>query len=426
MADICAFPGIRYGAEHVSGGDISSLICPPYDVLGQADKDRLSARNPHNIVRIDLPFAPAKQAGPDAGYEQSASILKSWLAQGVLVVDKIPALTVCQQKFEWEGSEYTRRLFLCRLRLEPFGQGSVFPHEHTFGGPKEDRLKLMKATACQTSPIFSLFADSENEVFGALEPGLGVDPDSQAMTEGVGTLLYSVTDAGVIEAIREAMRDREVYVADGHHRYLTALTYRDWVAEREGGLTEDHPSNFVLTALGVMDDPGMLILPTHRVLMGLGEVGDAQLLEAWSTGLEIRPADGPDPQADFNLVSGRSSKRWSARIKGRGVLRKLEPAESEAWCGLDMAYLHRYLIDELLVAGLRGGKALTIRYLKSERDAESAAKDEGGMAILVRATTMGQLRAVSEAGGLMPQKSTFFYPKLATGMVINPLSGSAC
>ena len=125
------------------------------------------------------------------------------------------------------------------------------------------------------------------------------------------------------------------------------------------------------------------------------------MLEAWSTGLEIRPADGPDPQADFNLVSGRSSKRWSARIKDRGVLRKLEPAESEAWCGLDMAYLHRYLLDELLVAGLRGGKALTIRYLKSERDAESAAGKEGGMAILVRATTMWQLRAVSEAGGLM-------------------------
>ena len=421
MADLQAFRAIRYGPGSGPGRDLSSVIAPPYDVLGEADKTRLSGQSPHNVVTIDLPFIPPKKAGPDRLYQQAAATMRQWLQAGVLALDEQPALYVYQQRFSWAGRDYTRRLFFSRLRLEPFGQGSVFPHELTFGGPKEDRLKLMKATRCQLSPIFGLYLDPANQVMNLLESKLAPEPEVVATMESVENRLWAVTDTDLIAAVREAMSDKKLYVADGHHRYSTALMYRNWLAEQEGQLPQDHPARFVLMALAVMEDPGMLILPTHRVLVEVDDLSDERIIEAWSPGLEITSAETVDPQADINFLSGRTGRRWTGNIRNRGVLRELEPAEPEAWAALDMAYLHRYLLAELLVRRLGRGKEFEIRYLKAVADAEATARDEQGLAILVQATPMEQLRAVSEAGGLMPQKSTFFYPKLATGMVFNPL-----
>ena len=421
MADVGAFRAIRYGPGSGLGGDLSNVVAPPYDVLDEADKTRLSGQSLYNVVTIDLPFIPPKKAGPDQVYQDAADAMKRWLQTGVLARDEKPALYVYHQEFLWEGRQYRRRLFFCRQRLEPFGQGSVFPHELTFGGPKEDRLKLMKATRCQLSPIFGLYLDPANKVMNLLESKLASEPDVVASLDNVENHLWAVTDADAIAAVRDAMNDKKLYVADGHHRYGTALMYRDWLSERQGGLPDDHPARFVLMALAVMDDPGMLILPTHRVLAELGDLTDEQVIDAWSAGLDISPADRIDPKADFSFFSGRTGKRWTAKIKNRAALRELEPNQPEAWAELDMAYLHRYLLDELLVKKLPGGKELKIRYLKAAADAEQTAKDERGLAVLAQATRMEQLRAVSEAGGLMPQKSTFFYPKLATGLVFNPL-----
>jgi uncharacterized protein (DUF1015 family) len=279
----------------------------------------------------------------------------------------------------------------------------------------------MKTTRSQLSPIFGLYLDPDNKVMNLLESKLAPEPDFTATMEGVENRLWAVTDPGIIATVRDAMADKKLYVADGHHRYGTAMMYRDWLIEKEGELPADHPARFVLMALAVMDDPGMLILPTHRVLVEIDDLTDEQIIEAWSAGLDIRPADQIDPKADFNLLSGRSGKRWTAKIKNRGVLRDLEPNESEAWTALDMAYLHRYMLQELLVNKIRGGKEFKIRYVKSLPDTERTAADEQGLAVIAQSTPMDQLRAVSEAGGLMPQKSTFFFPKLATGMVFNPL-----
>jgi uncharacterized protein (DUF1015 family) len=421
MADIQAFRAIRYGSGSGLGRDLSAVIAPPYDVLDEGDKSRLTAQSNHNIVTIDLPFIPPKKAGPDKLYQQAATTMNEWLDAGVLARDEQPAFYLYHQSFQWEGREYTRRLFFARLRLEPFGEGSVFPHEQTFGGPKEDRLKLMKATRCQLSPVFGLYLDPAGKIMSALEEKLVSEPDVTAVMEDVANRLWAVTDPETIAAVRDAMSDKKIYVADGHHRYSTALMYRDWLAEQEGELPPDHPARFVLMALAVMEDPGMLILPTHRVLVGIDDLTDEQIMDAWKAGLDIASADQIDLDADFNLFSGRSGQRWTAKIKDRDVLRKLEPKEPEAWAALDMAYLHRYLLDELLVKKLRGGKELTIRYVKSLGDAEQTAQDEKGLAVIAQATRMDQLRAVAEAGGLMPQKSTFFFPKVATGLIINPL-----
>jgi uncharacterized protein (DUF1015 family) len=212
------------------------------------------------------------------------------------------------------------------------------------------------------------------------------------------------------------MADKRVFIADGHHRYGTALMYRDHLAQQAGGkLAYDHLAEYVMMVLGSMDDPGSLILPYFRVLAGKGLTLNG-LRQCWADGA----ADCAEREADLVLYDGGDGRTVPLRYTNRGALMRLAPEKSEAWRALDYAYLHRYLIDELLAPKMSG--TLRIHYVKSPEQVRAVAKDEGGIGLLVKATPMAHLRAVSEAGELMPQKSTYFYPKLATGLVINPLS----
>jgi uncharacterized protein (DUF1015 family) len=230
---------------------------------------------------------------------------------------------------------------------------------------------------------------------------------------GVDNRLWIVTKPDAIAKVQAFMANERLYIADGHHRYTTALTYRQQaMQEFDGQLPEDHPANFIMLVLASMDDPGCLILPYHRVLAGIG-VSD--LLAAWSAGTERVEAD----DADLVLRDGKSGEEVPLRYSAREKLKQLEPNECEPWYDLDAAYLHRYLLETLLSSAM--GAEPDVRYVKSAADAISVAADTAGVALLTRATPLQHLRAVSDAGGLMPQKSTFFYPKLATGLTINTL-----
>ena len=412
MADIKPFRAIRY--DHIrTGGDVSNLIAPPYDVLDQADKDALRAKSDRNVVVLDLPHIPPKSLGPQEAYDRSARTLEAWLTDGTLVREERPALYVYHQTFEHQGQSYTRRKLIARVRLQPFEEGVILPHERTFGGPKEDRLALTKATASNLSPVFGLYTDPRDEIGAALAPTVAREPDVRGTLDGVVGRVWILTDPAVIDRIVSTMSPKKLYIADGHHRYGTALNYRDWVKEQNGGsLPEGHPANYVMLVLGSMDDPGSLILPYNRALAG---VNLATVVEAWAPGTE--PAEPGD--ADIVLFDGATGVEKGLRFTQRDKLRTLAPDECPSWYKLDAAYLHRYLIDELLRAKLKADPE--VRYVKSDQDARRMAKEERGVALLVRATPMAHLRAVSEEGGLMPQKSTYFYPKLATGLTINPL-----
>lgn len=413
MPEIKPFAAIRFDFTG-RGGDVSSLIAPPYDVLDQADKDALLAKSDRNIVAIDLPHIPPKSAGPQEAYDGAAQRLAQWLEAGVLVRERQPALYLYHQVFTHAGRSYTRRKFIARVRLQPFSEGSILPHEQTFGGPKEDRLALMKATRCQLSPIFGLFADPEDRVGKAFAAAASAVPDATARLDGVDNLLWIVQDAGTIDTVVTALADKRVFIADGHHRYGTALMYRDWLAAQNGRtLPENHPANYVMFVLASMDDPGCLIFPYNRAL---ADVSVDTVVSAWSAG--TAPAAGRD-DADVVLVDGVTGAETALRYTNRDRLASLEPDRCAAWYGLDYAYLHRYLIDVLLNEKL--GRQPQVRYAKSEDDARQTAREERGVALLVKATPMAHLRAVSEAGELMPQKSTYFYPKLATGLALNPL-----
>ena len=414
MAQIAAFPGIRYDYT-ATNGDLSTLIAPPYDVLDQADKDALLAKSPHNIVAVDLPHLPPKSAGPIEVYEKAAQTLQAWLSAGRLVREDQPALYLYHQTFEYAGKQYTRKKFFARIKLQPFSDGVVLPHERTFGGPKEDRLALMKTTQCNVSPVFGLYTDPEDRVGQAFAPVAETKPPVTAELEGVRNEMWIVTDPAVVDAVVTALADKKIYIADGHHRYGTALNYRDWLAEQQGGqLPADHPAQFALMVLGSMDDPGSLIIPYNRTL---ANVDVDTVVDAWGPG--VAPvADAA--MADICLFDGRSGREVLLAFTNRPVLRELQAGEVEPWYDLDAAYLHRYLIDELLAKKL--GSAPDVRYTKSAENTREVARETQDVGLLMRATPMEHLRAVSEAGGLMPQKSTFFYPKLATGMVLNPLA----
>jgi len=249
--------------------------------------------------------------------------------------------------------------------------------------------------------------------------------------------MWVVSDAGTIGAVRKAMADRAVYIADGHHRYGTALMYReafveqhhDAFVEQHEPLSADHPTNFILIGLCAMEDPGCLILPTHRVISDFGSASTSDVLAALQKGVEITPLDKtpsdpeallpPDADADLAIYVPADNKTYRGKFTQRETLPKLAPDRSEAWHELDLAYLHRYLIDECITPAI--GHTPTVACVKSAAKTLDTARATNGIALLCKACTMEQLRAVSHAGDLMPQKSTFFYPKLATGLVINPL-----
>ncbi|MFO0840224.1 MAG: DUF1015 domain-containing protein [Phycisphaerae bacterium] len=430
MSTIRPLAAIRYNTN--ASADLSSRIAPPYDVLDARDKQSLLSRDARNFVAVDLPHVPAKQLGPPEAYAAAARTLKGWLADGALVRDERPAIYVYSQRYTHAGRQYHRRKFFARLRLEPFGKGSVFPHERTFGGPKEDRLALMKATAANLSPIFGLYEDPDNAVAEHLGGAIGVKPLMHGTLEGVESCVWAVTDPAIIEACQRIMATKSTYIADGHHRYGTALNYRDALIAVRGALPDEHPANYVLCVFCAMEDAGLLILPTHRVLPGVNltpqgspsrelTADPALAVEPLAAG---NPADvvvrlsALGPQA-IALSDGRSF--WSIRPKRVDVLDALEPGRSAAWRRLGLAFLHAYVLERVVAPRVLAGREPEIHYVKSAADAVAEAAQTSGSVFLVQPTTMTELRDVCRAADLMPQKSTYFFPKLASGLIVNPL-----
>lgn len=429
MSEIRPFSAVRYNTS--ANPDLSTRLAPPYDVLDREDRDRLLARDAANFVKLDLPHVPAKAAGPPEVYAAAKTQMDRWLAEGVLVRDSEPALYVYHQKYTIGGAPGVRKKFFARLRLEPFGSGSVFPHEQTFGGPKEDRLALTRATQCNLSPIFGLYPDVTNSVAARLDAAIaGRAPLATGALDGVDNTLWAVTDPAVIRDVQDLLRDKPTFIADGHHRYGTALLYREELAAAQGApLPANHPANFVLCVLCSMEDPGLQILPTHRVLPAT-PLTPTRFREDAALEIAHLPVSSADdvpaalapfgPQAvGFFSVSGDGGY-YVIRPRNAELLAPLAPNRHRAWRQLGLAFLHAYLIDKVVAAG--GASQPEVHYVKSAGAAVDEARSTGGSVFLMQPTTMQEMSEVCLAGELMPQKSTFFYPKLASGLVINPLA----
>ena len=432
MAQIRPFAGIRYGKAF---SDVSDVIAPPYDVLDEQQKAALQGKHPNNIVTVDLPWMPPKTVGPDDAYEKANTTLSAWRSSGVLQQDTRRALYPYTQTYTWAGKTFNRRGFICLVKLTPFGE-DIIPHEKTYKGPIEDRMKLMRATGMQLSPIFGLFNDPRGKITELLYANAGRPQQSGAL-DGVQNKLWSVIDAELEIKIVDLMRDRNIYIADGHHRYTTALGYQHEMIVANGGkpLPPNDPANWCMFVLVGMQDDGLLILPTHR-LIGHLEGFDLQIFfnaiknhfEVEETNLrpeqwdDISQTDTSRTPHEFALYVGEKRRLYRLRLKNLDVLKDLEPKQSEAWRRLDVAVLQRYLLDEVLQPEFARANELTKGYTA---DAAQVTKEVDGkkyqIALMLRPTPLPALQELGEHGEVMPQKSTYFYPKLATGMVINPL-----
>ena len=435
MTQIQPFKAIRYNTKDTT--DISARVAPPYDVIGDSLHAELSARDEHNIVRIDLPHMPPKTLGPPEAYGRSAQLLKQWISQGVLTQDSSPALYYYQQAFTIGQTTHTRCAFFTRVKLEELGSGSVKPHEQTFSGPKEDRLALTKATRCNLSPVFCLYPDDNNDVLAALRPE-GAQPDAVAELDGIRNELWAITDPARIARAAELMAEKNVYIADGHHRYGTSLNYRKFLADSGQEISDDHPANFINMVLVSASDPGLVILPTHRVLKADDLPEDyldrlradtAEQVDWIETNLGADRASEFDtaisakgPQA-IGLYDSSQDKLFVLVPKSEDILADCAPERAPAWRELSVSILHRYLLEEKLGLKVAPGSGPQIAYVHEAAEAVNLCKSDQAYqcAFILQPTTMTQMMDVVQADELMPQKSTFFFPKIPTGLIINPL-----
>ena len=433
MPEIQAFRAIRYDLGHV--GSLSDVVAPPYDVISPTMQGEFYKQHPCNIVRLILNRQePGDDDESNNRYTRAARFLRNWQSEGVLFTEADPAIYVYHQEFTEAGTTYTRRGFMSRLRLSRFGEGQVFPHEETMPGPKMDRLMLMHTCKANLSQIFSIYPDRENEVQNLLENAMaGQTPIEATDHLGVVHRMWPVTDIAVIAAVQSAIGSRPIFVADGHHRYETACEYRDHVYQ-SGFLGPDHPANFVLTMFVAMEDPGMIVLPTHRLFSGMPSLTSDELAAKLGDCFTCRVAgEGPelaaeiwedvatlDDQGTVGLFT-RGDGRWTiASITDAGRRRMAEVAtdHSEAWQGVGVSILQRLIVTDLL-----GCTDLPIpSYVHPIEDVIAGCRSgEYSLAAIVMPATLEHVREISLGGERMPPKATYFYPKLLSGLLINPL-----
>jgi uncharacterized protein (DUF1015 family) len=437
MPEIQAFRGLRYDLGHV--GALSDVVAPPYDVIGPELQDALYKKHPANVIRLIL---NREEPGDDASnnrYVRAARFFRNWRSEGLLQLDPDPAIYVYHQIFGYGGRERTRRGFMARMRLERFGQGKVYPHEETHAGPKADRLKLTHACKANLSQIFGLYPDEEYQAQELLEAAvLGKTPLQATDHLGVVHRLWPVTEVKVIAGVSSILGPKPMFVADGHHRYETACNYRDELSA-ERPLDAAHPANFVLTMCVSMNDAGMVIMPTHRLFRGLPPYSSTVLTAKLGDCFTVEPAGrGPDAasgtwemieaegeQGVFGFFTPADGQWLLGRITAKGQSRMAEVAadHSRHWQGLGVSILHRLVIETLLGA-TNLPKAEYVHLVDEVMD-NLRRGDTGGqpfpLAALVMPATVDHVRAISEGGERMPAKSTYFYPKLLSGLVINPL-----
>ncbi|MDQ3608517.1 MAG: DUF1015 domain-containing protein [Actinomycetota bacterium] len=408
--------------DQAVAGPMQTLASPPYDVIDHVQREELAARSPHNAVHVDLPRAP------DGGdpYAHAAALLRAWEAEGALVRDGRPALWPLRQDYTGpDGRARRRQGFLARVRVEPYGPGRIRAHERTHPGPKEDRLRLTRATRANLSPIFALFSDPEGAARAALEPAAQGEPFAQVTDEqGTTHRLWRAADPQAIEAVVAATAPAELLIADGHHRYETARAYAEEVGHHEG------PHRWVLMCLVALEDPGLTVFPTHRLVKDTTPAQQEALAQALRRDFDLEevalddvvPPPGEGPPI-FGYLDAHFKRAFRATLKDPATVGSALPGEPAAYRTLDTAVLEALLLTGPL--GLTQERIAHLDGLGYARDDDEARElvlsGAYDLGFFVRPTPMSQVRAVAAEGVTMPPKSTFFFPKVPTGLLFHSL-----
>ncbi|MBF6589056.1 MAG: DUF1015 domain-containing protein [Ktedonobacterales bacterium] len=439
MADVRPLPGIRYAAE----AELAALVTPPYDVISPEAQANYYERHPHNLIRLELGREGQNDDALDNRYTRAAAAFAEWRLHGVLRQDA-PSLYLYEQRFAVAGGERRRLSVLARVRVEPWEEGIILPHERTLSKPKDDRLRLTRACAATISPIMALYDDPEGELARSFAP-LHAQQPQLALTDDAGEehRVWLMRDPLLANTVAGFFATRQLYIADGHHRYETALAYRDEVRELHKELPLDDGANFTLMALIAIEDPGLVVLPTHRILRAVEGERLAALEDRLRAHFEIEALDGREGTALVAALAraGEAGQRTALvvvrpedalllrlRPEGAAAMDRLfgkSSGASAAWRRLDVTILHTLVLREALGISdeaVRAGQHVS--YTRDAAEAMAAVRsgaDGARLAVLLNATPPAALRDVARAGDRMPQKSTYFYPKLVSGLVINPL-----
>ena len=423
MAEIRAFKALRFDTE--KAGAIEELVCPPYDIISEEQRQEYLYRNQNNIIRLELPKG-------DEPYKTAGEVLKKWLDSGVLKKDSEDAVYIYEEEFSINGIHAKFKGCIVRVKIEEFSKGVVLPHEETLSKAKEDRFNLMKATNCNFSQIYSLYMDSEHKIVNRLDKLSDCKPEIE-LTDGdkVTHRLWIVTDKDEINAICSDFADKKLYIADGHHRYETALNYRNYC--RENGIG-DGGEDYVMMMLVDMEHDGLVVLPTHRLVRDLESFDKEKILNDCKEYFDVsEESDVSNAESKLKELYDEGKKAFAFYsgdkgynllvLKDEKVIEKLLPNKSKATQGLDVTVLHTLVLEKIFgIDAENMAKQINLTYTRLFDEAiESVDTGKAQCAFILNPTRVTEIRDVAAAGEKMPQKSTYFYPKLITGLVMNKL-----
>ena len=422
MAVIKPFRALRYSDK---AGDIQKLTCPPYDIISEDERTAYLAENQYNVIRLELP----RGADP---YAEAGKALKEWEKSGILQQDTQPGLYIYEEEFTAYGQTKRVKGFICRVKLEPFENGVILPHEETLSKAKQDRFNLMQTTFCNFSQIYSLYMDKKHVTRSRID-ALSKDTPRYEFSDGAVThRLWIVNDPVAIEAICDDFAKRKLYIADGHHRYETALNFRNHC--RDEGIISAEP-DYCMMMLVDMEDPGLVVFPTHRLVHGLAGFDHEKLLagckdhftvtreESTQTIQEKLDACYAAGQKAFACYCGGND--WDLLVlKDLSVMESVLPGKSAASQGLDVSVLHSLVLEKVLGIDKENmAQQINLSYTRDFAEAIASVQDgKSQCAFLMNPTRVQEIRDVAAAGEKMPQKSTYFYPKLITGLAMNQMN----
>jgi len=438
MAIVSPFRGWRYQPGKIERYE--EVLAPPYDVIDPEHQRRLHQLHPYNVVRLILGETLPHDNEEDNRYSRAAAWLTNWIQHGILIQDPTPRIYLHHQTFEgFDGRRLVRRGFIALLRLEPLGGGTVFPHEETFPKHKEDRLRLLRACRAHFNPIFALYSDPDRELAPFLNAPAAPPEIRVEDQHGVTHELWGISEPESLAAVRRAMASRAVFIADGHHRYETCLAYMEERRRQDERKDPEAPFNWTLMYFTPMEEEGLLILPTHKLVQGLQGFDPERFLQAVRrrfTLLDWPLSLNPDPTAWMEQMKalcreGETGIAIGLVLHGEPRFRVLKPRDRHripaplsrmpsCLQGLDVTWLHEVLLRDHLGIDVADPGDEHLSYLHDPVEAiRRALEGEVQMAFLMNPVRVKDLQAVALAGCKMPQKATYFYPKLLSGLVIN-------
>lgn len=429
MAEVRPFVATFYNQRMVD--DLANVICPPYDVISPSVEEDLYRRSPYNFIRLEKAQPDPGDAGRDDRYLKTKGLLEKWLSEGVLIKGQLPAIYLHDHFFSFKGREYVRQGLIATVRLEEWHKMVIRPHEGTLSAPKADRVKLLSTLKSNTSPVFALYEDGEQLIPALLENQRKLQPLFDiTLSNGERHIVREISDEETLSKLSGFFGDRPLYIADGHHRYESALTYQREQRALLKTISGEEKFNFVLMTLVDMADPGLIVLPPHRLLRSLSPLLIEQLSRGIETFFEARLVNYNSDtwseidqafarnKADLALFGLSDNNIELLRVKDYASIDKLMPHfHSSIYKRLDVA-----IVDHVILEGILGIKdsatGVDIAFSYDREDAvQRVAKGEYQLAILLRPTRVEAIKAIADAGDQMPRKSTYFYPKLPSGLI---------